>query len=159
VSALIAYLEQQVESSRRLLGMVLGQGQAIRRQDVGAVLARLGDVQVEMAHQQKLERDRERLMLEASSSLAVPQEGIDLEALLTGRPTAEAARARALSAELQGLVREIGRVHDENRVLMRQELTFLNHLIRVISGTPQAGYSRSGWSAGPQLSNAVDTRA
>jgi hypothetical protein len=159
VSALVAHLELQVQSSRRMLGVVLAQGQAIRKQDVETVLARLGDVQIEMANQQRLEIQREALLQEASLRLGTPASQLDLERLLDGAPPDEAAAARALSAELQGLVIEIGSVHDQNRVLMRQELTFLNHLMRVLSGSPQAGYSPAGWRAAPQTMNVVDARA
>lgn len=159
MSALVAHLEQQVQSSRRMLGVVLAQGQAIRKQDVETVLARLGDVQIEMANQQRLELQRETLLQEAALRLGSPASQLDLEQLLAGAPPEEAAAARALSAELQGLVIEIGSVHDQNRVLMRQELTFLTHLMRVLSGTPQGGYSPAGWRAAPQTMNVVDARA
>ena len=159
MSAVVAHLEQQVQSSRRMLGVVLAQGQAIRRQDVEAVLARLGDVQIEMANQQRLELQREELLQDAAQRLGPPASSLDLDRLLAGEPPEEAAAARALSAELQGLVVEIGSVHDQNRVLMRQELTFLNHLMGVLSGSPQAGYSPAGLRAAPQVANVVDARA
>jgi hypothetical protein len=159
VSAIVEHLEQQVQSSRRMLGVVLAQGQAIRKQDVETVLARLGDVQIEMANQQRLEIQREALLRDAALRLGTPASRLDLDQMLDGAPPEEAAAARALSAELQGLVIEIGSVHDQNRVLMRQELTFLNHLMRVLSGTPQGGYSPSGWRAAPQTMNVVDARA
>ncbi|MDX6554632.1 MAG: hypothetical protein QOD86_827 [Miltoncostaeaceae bacterium] len=159
MSALLAHLEHQVQSSRRMLGVVLAQGQAIRRQDVETVLARLGDVQIEMATQQRLEIQRGELLQSAALRLGTPADRLDLEQLLADAPPEEAAAARALSAELQGLVIEIGSVHDQNRVLMRQELTFLNHLMRVLSGAPQGGYSPAGWRAVPQTMNVVDARA
>ena len=159
MSAIVDHLEQQVQSSRRMLGVVLAQGQAIRKQDVETVLARLGDVQIEMANQQRLEIQREALLQDAALRLGTPASRLDLDQMLDGATPEEAAAARALSAELQGLVIEIGSVHDQNRVLMRQELTFLNHLMRVLSGTPQGGYSPSGWRAAPQTMNVVDARA
>ena len=48
-------------------------------------------------------------------------------------------RARALSAELRGTLSETARIHGQNRVLIRQELAFLDHLMRVLSGTPEGG--------------------
>jgi hypothetical protein len=42
---LLEHLERQLASARRLLQIVLAQGEAIRLQDVETVLARLGDVQ------------------------------------------------------------------------------------------------------------------
>jgi FlgN protein len=158
VNRLIDHLQRQLESSRRLLEIVLGQGAAIRRQDVETVLASLADVQAEMAYRARLEVERETLLRAAAAERGVAPETIDLEALLRGMPPAEAARARALSSELLGLVTEIGRIHEQNRILLRQELTFLDHLMRVLSGTPQAGYSPGGWTTTPHTVNVVDAR-
>ena len=62
-------------------------------------------------------------------------------------PARRPARRATLSAELKGLVTETSRVHDQNRLLVRQELSFLDHLMRVLSGTPQSGYSARRASA------------
>ena len=42
-------------------------------------------------------------------------------------------------------------MHAQNRILIRQELAFLDHLMRLMSGVPQAGYSpvRAGRVARP----------
>ena len=37
-------------------------------------------------------------------------------------------------------------------MLLRQELAFLDHLMRVLSGTPQGGYSPTGWLGTPHPS-------
>jgi hypothetical protein len=63
-----------------------------------------------------------------------------------------------MSAELRGLLVEIGKVHSVNRVLIRQELSFLDHLMRLLSGAPQAGYSATGWTNAPQSANVVNAR-
>lgn len=159
MSVLIAHLERQIESSRRLLKIVLSQGESIRRQDVEGVLARLADVQTEMAQRARIELERDDLLRSEATRIGVAPETLDLEAMLAGRPAAEGIHARALSGELKGLLAEIGNVHDQNRVLLRQELTFLDHLLRVVSGSPQGGYSRAGWSAPPSRFSAVDARA
>lgn len=49
-------------------------------------------------------------------------------------------------------------MHTTNRVLIRQELSFLDHLMRVLSGAPEAGYSPNGWTRAPQSTSAVDAR-
>ena len=49
----------------------------------------------------------------------------------------EAATARERSAELRGLLEEIAREHGINRALMRQELAFLDHLMRLVGGEPE----------------------
>ena len=64
--------------------------------------------------------------------------------MLALEPQIDGQQARDLSAELKGLVTETSRVHDQNRLLVRQELSFLDHLMRVLSGTPQSGYSPAG---------------
>ena len=50
-------------------------------------------------------------------------------------------------------------MHDQNRLLVRQELSFLDHLMRVLSGTPQSGYSKAASDATPQIANAVNAHA
>lgn len=159
MSRLLDHLQRQLESSRRLLEIVLIQSAAIRKRDVERVLASLADVQTEMAFRARLEGEREQLLCSAAAERGVAPETINLEAMLVGVPAPEAAEARARSAELIGLVTEIGRIHEQNRLLLRQELTFLDYLMRVLSGTPQAGYSPHGWASTPQRLKTVDARA
>ena len=159
MSALTEHLERQIASSRRLLEIVLDQSAAIRRQDVATVLASLSDVQAEMAYRAQLETERARLLASVAQRSGIAADEVDLESMLVGVPPAEAAQTRALSAELVGLVKEIGRVHDQNRVLLRQELSFLDHLMRALSGTPQGAYSPGGWTAAHSPMSTVDARA
>jgi hypothetical protein len=149
-----------VRSSQRLLQLVLAQSEAIKRQDSEGVLATLGDLQAEMGHRHQLELERDQILRRAGAQLGIPQGEVTLERILPLVPAAEAARARAASAELKGLVNEVGRIHAQNTILIRQELSFLDHLMRVLSGTPQGGYTPIGASlAGPPVANAVDARA
>ena len=159
MSRLLDHLQRQLESSRRLLGIVLAQSAAIRRRDVESVLASLTDVQAEMGFRQRLEDERAVLLRSAAAERGVAPDTIDLEAMLVGVPAGEASEARARSAELVGLVNETGRVHEQNRLLLKQELAFLDHLMRVLSGTPQAGYSPSGWATTQSHLSVVDARA
>jgi flagellar biosynthesis/type III secretory pathway chaperone len=159
MTRLLDHLQRQLESSRRLLEIVLAQRESIRKQDVESVLASLTDVQSEMSYRARLEQERDTILHEAAVATGAAAATLDLEAVLAGVPEDEAAQARALSAELRGLIAEVGRIHDQNRILLRQELTFLDHLMRVMSGTPQTGYSPAGWTAARQTSNVVDARA
>ena len=159
MSAVVAHLERQVASSRRLLGIVLAQGEAIRAQDVEGVLARLSDVQMEMAVRSRLELERDGILRDVAARLGVSPEQVDLDGVLVGAPAQEAERARELSAELRGLLLETQRTHEQNRLLIRQELSFLSHLMSLMSGAPRAGYSPDGWAAAPQPARAVDARA
>jgi hypothetical protein len=147
---LVEHLKRQVESARKLLGIVLAQAEAIKKQDVETLLARLADVQMEMRTRERLERERDELIRAAAGQLGVHVSQIDIESIAGLVPADEAHEARGLSAELRGLLAEIARVHSTNRVLIRQELSFLDHLMRVISGQPEAGYSPAGWTRAPQ---------
>jgi flagellar biosynthesis/type III secretory pathway chaperone len=158
MTPLIAHLERQVESAQTLLGIVLAQAEAIKRQDVETLLARLGDVQQEMRTRERLERERDDLIRAAAAELGIHPDDVNVDAIATLVPADEAQLAQRLSAELRGLLNEISRVHTTNRVLIRQELTFLSHLMRVLSGTPEAGYSPTGWTNAPQTVNSVDAR-
>jgi flagellar FlgN protein len=159
MSEIVGHLERQVASSRRLLGIVLAQADAIRSQDVEGVLARLADVQAELAVRQRLEIERDSILHIAAARLGIDTSSVDLEGVLDGCPAHEAEQARALSAELRGLLLETQRTHDQNRVLIRQELSFLSHLMSIISGAPRAGYSPDGWTEAPQSARTVDARA
>jgi hypothetical protein len=157
--AALDHLERQLASARRLLQIVLAQGEAIRDQDVETVLARLGDVQAEMVKRVQLERERDDLLAEAAATLAMRSDDVTLDALLALMAQPEADSARQISAELRGTLAEVARVHAQNRILIRQELSFLDHLMRVMSGVPQAGYSPIGHSSARQPANLVDTKA
>jgi hypothetical protein len=156
VTGLIEHLERQLASAQRLLQTVIAQRDAIRAQDV---LARLAEVQQEMGRRMQLERDRDVLLDQASTALRRPASDLTLEMILVLVPAGDVERARTLSAELRGTLSETARIHGQNRVLIRQELAFLDHLMRVLSGTPEGAYSAAGGSSSiPQIANLIDTR-
>jgi hypothetical protein len=137
---LLVHLDTQINSARRLLGLVLDQGKAIRARDVDAVLAKLADVQTEMGRRGALEQDRAALLQRAGAALGVPAAHVTLERLCSLVTPAAAETARQRSAELRGLLAEIAREHGINRALMRQELSFLSHLTRLVGGEPEPAY-------------------
>jgi hypothetical protein len=141
-AAVARHLELQIASAGRLLDLVLRQGAAIRERDVEAVLARLGDIQVEMAARESLERERTELIRRVAVRLGVEPVAVDLTALAGLAAPHEAERLLGRSAELRGLLAEIAREHGINRALMRQELTFLDHLLRVSGEESQPGGRR-----------------
>jgi hypothetical protein len=159
MSLLVSHLERQTQSSRRLLGIVLAQGGAIRDRDVEGVLARLAELQSELVLRAQLENERDALVRDTAATLGLPVDDVDLEAMLTLEPSADADVARGLSAELKGLATEAARAHGENQVLIRQELSFLDHLVRLLSDTPRGSYSATGFVRTPQVANAVNARA
>jgi hypothetical protein len=135
----LAHLDAQLGSARRLLAQILRQGGAIRRRDVDGVLATMTDIQGEMASRGRLESERTALLWRAGGMLGIPAEAVTLSELTGLMDEAEADDARTRSAELRGLLGEVEREHAINRALMRQELSFLEHLTRMLGGMPDAG--------------------
>jgi FlgN protein len=145
---LLAHLDTQIASAKRLLALILEQGAAIRARDVDGVLGRLAEIQTEMGRRGRLEQDRTALLQRAGVALGVGAAAVTLERLCT-LVTPEAARhARERSAELRGLLAEIAREHGINRALMRQELAFLSHLTRLVGGEPEPAYRPAAAGAG-----------
>jgi hypothetical protein len=128
------HLEAQVASTERLLEGVLRQGEAVRRRDVETVLHILAAIQQEMDARGRLELQRTALLRAAGARLGLPAGEVSLDRLATLMPPGAADRARERSAHLRGLLAEIEREHAVNRALMRQELSFLDHLVRLIGG-------------------------
>jgi FlgN protein len=141
-AAVARHLDLQIASAQRLLDLVLRQGAAIRERDVEAVLARLADIQVEMAARESLERERTELIRRAAVRLEVEPLAVSLPALAGLATPTEGERLLTRSAELRGLLAEIAREHGINRALMRQELTFLDHLLRISGEETQPGGRR-----------------
>jgi hypothetical protein len=156
---LLVHLDRQIDSARRLLGLVLAQGTAIRARDVEAVLGRLGEIQSEMVARAKLETERTGLLQRAGIALGVPATQVTLERLCTLVTPGAGRAAMERSAELRGLLSEIAREHGINRALMRQELTFLAHLTRMLGQEPEAGYRPPGGAAAPSSHRALDLQA
>jgi hypothetical protein len=160
---LLVHLDKQTASARHLLKLVLAQGTAIRERDTDAVLARLADIQSEMVRRGALEQDRAALLQRAGAALGVPATSVTLERLCALVTPGAARAAMERSAELRGLLSEIAREHGINRALMRQELTFLSHLTRLIGNDPEPGYRPPGASpsgpAAPPPYRALDLQA
>ena len=163
---LLAHLDVQIASARKLLSLVLAQGSSIRARDVDGVLTQLAEVQAEMARRGSLEQDRAALLQRAGMALGVPAAHVTLERLCALVTPGAATAARNRSAELRGLLAEIAREHGINRALMRQELAFLAHLTRLVGQDTEPGYGRPGalGAAGPApsappLHRALDLQA
>jgi hypothetical protein len=146
-TALIAHLDDQLASTQRLLQLVLSQSAAIRDRDVDTVLSAIGEIQGEMERRAGLERTRAELLARAGGSLGVPAHVVTLDAICSLIHPTHALAARERSAELRGLLGEVGRQHQANRILMRQELAFLEHLTRLLGGEEHGGYAPPGAGA------------
>jgi len=141
----LAHLDAQLASARRLLAQILRQSGAIRRRDVDGVLATMTDIQSEMASRGRLESERTELLWRAGSALGIPAEAVTLAELTNLMDEADGEEARLRSAELRGLLGEVEREHSINRALMRQELSFLEHLTRMLGGgSENPGYRPPG---------------
>lgn len=140
----LAHLDRQLAAARRLLGVVLEQGAAIRARDVRNVVQLTGILHAELQRRQLLEGDRARLLERAGARLGVSAASVTLNLLEGLMDPAAAAVASARSAELRGLLDEVHREHYCNRVLMSQELAFLDHLLRLAGGGGDLGYDAAG---------------
>jgi hypothetical protein len=138
----LAHLDVQLVSARRLLAIVLEQGAAIRHRDIQNVVRLAGALQVEMHRREVIEAERMRLLQRAGTRLAIGAGDVSLSLLegLMDEYSADVARGR--SAELRGMLNEIQREHTVNRALMQQELSFLDHLLRLAGGA--GGYDAGG---------------
>ena len=155
-SDVLAHLDGQIGSARRLLTHVLRQSGAIRRRDIDGVLATMTDIQGEMASRVRLESERAELLWRTGAMLGLPAETITLSELTSLMDDADADEALTRSAELRGLLGEVEREHAINRALMRQEMSFLEHLTRMLGLAPDAGgygpngsYGTGGYGPGP----------
>ncbi len=140
----IAHLDAQLASARRLLGIVLEQGAAIRRRDVENVVTLTGMLQAELQRRALIERDRARLLERAGARLGVAPTAVSISLLDAVMVPRRVDEAHARSAELRGLLEEIQREHHVNRALMNQELAFLDHLLRLADSDRHLGYDSAG---------------
>jgi len=138
--AVLAHLDAQLASARHLLDLVLQQGRSIRAKDVDGVLVALTSIQAETERRTHLEAARTDLLTRAGQALGQPASAITLGKLTALMAPADAQTATVRSAELSGLLNEVAREHGVNRALMRQELSFLSHLTRLVGGEPDTGY-------------------
>jgi hypothetical protein len=132
--AVLLHLQVQLESASALLQACIAQYRAIRGRDVEGVLARMADMQAESERRGRLERERTVLLTHAAGLLGIPPHTVTLDALATLLDPATAREARERSAQLRGTLAELQRQHQTNRVLMKQELAFVEHLTRMLTG-------------------------
>jgi FlgN protein len=140
----IAHLDAQLVSARRLLGIVLEQGAAIRARNVQNVVSLTGMLQAELQRRALIERDRARLLERAGAQLGVAPTAVSINLLDAVMDPNRAGEAHARSAELRGMLEEIQREHHVNRALMNQELAFLDHLLRLADADRHLGYDSAG---------------
>ena len=140
----LAHLEAQLVAARRLLQVVLEQGAAIRNRDVRGVVQLTGVLQAELQRRQLLETQRLALLQRAGIRLGVPGGSVTLALLETPMDPESALMAGARSAELRGMLETVQREHHVNRVLMGQELAFLDHLLKLAGVGGDESYNAGG---------------
>lgn len=140
----IAHLDAQLASARRLLAIVLEQGAAIRKRDVQNVVSLTGMLQAELQRRALIERDRARLLERAAARLGIAPTAVSITVLDAVIDPVRVDEAHARSAELRGMLDEIQREHHVNRALMNQELAFLDHLLRLADSDRNLGYDSAG---------------
>jgi hypothetical protein len=112
----------------------------------------------------RLEEERASLLIGAAGRLARQPHEVTLDALTSLMTPAEGDEARRRSAELRGLLAEIQREHGVNRALMRQEMAFLDHLVRTFAADETPGYTPTAANGARQAMpmqrhHALDLRA
>jgi hypothetical protein len=140
----ITHLEAQLVAARRLLGVVLEQGAAIRNRDVRNVVQLTGLLQAELQRRRLLENERMLLLARAGVRLGSNPVSITVDMLQTLMDPESAQIAAARSAELRGLLEEVRREHHVNRALMSQELAFLDHLMKLAGLGGDESYNAGG---------------
>ena len=140
----LAHLEIQLQSARRLLAIVLEQGVAIRARNVHEVVSCAGTMQAELSRRGVIERERARLLSQAGVRLGIDPGAVTVELLCGLMDPESAADARRLSSELRGMLAEVAQEHRTNRALMQQELSFLDHLLRLADVDGVTGYDAGG---------------
>jgi len=138
----VAHLNTQMASARRMLAIVLEQATAIRQRSVPNIVRLAGALQAEIHRREAIELERTQLMERAGGKLGIPAGDVSITLLTTVMDEQNAEVVRSRTAELRGMLSEIQREHETNRALMQQELSFLDHLLR-LAGSP-GGYSAAG---------------
>lgn len=140
----LAHLDVQLVSARRLLSIVLEQGGAIRARAVHKVVALAGLMQAELERRAAIESERSGLLARAGSRLGIEPADVTLARLcaILDEEAGEALRER--SASLRELLRAIRREHETNRGLMSHQLAFLDHLFALADVDHTLGYGAAG---------------
>ncbi len=140
----LAHLEVQLVSARRLLQIILKQGEAIRERNVQSVVALTGMLQAEMQRRTLLEDERSRLLDRAGARLGIAPGAVTLTLLTRSMPeppprthSSAAGSCAGCSPSCSASTRSTGRS-------CSQELAFLDHLLRLADGRVDAGYDSVG---------------
>jgi flagellar biosynthesis/type III secretory pathway chaperone len=152
----LAHLNTQLESARRLQGLVHEQSTAIRAREVVRIVQLAAALQVEIDRRELIELERVRIMERAAVVLGVPVAEVTVGRLASLMDEGAAFVARARSQELRAMLKRIQREHKTNRALMRQRLAFLDHLLRLAGGS--GSYDADGDHSSARRTRALTRR-
>lgn len=165
VDHLVAHLDEQLRSVARLREAVDGLGVAIRDRDVTGVLHHTGTLEAETTFRTTLEARRTALLRRGSALLGIDPWDVSVADLCAVVDPEQAALARSRSDELQAAMEDVAREHRTNRTLMQQELSFLDHLLRLGGVPPEPTYEpprdlrRASTAASGLVRHGLDLRA
>jgi hypothetical protein len=140
----IAHLDAQIASAARLLEIVMRQHAAINERDIDAVVHEVSAFQAEFQRRARIEDERSRLLARAGAALNLSPAEVTVTRMTLLMDPQHAHIAQTRSAELQQLLSELTRQHGLNQSLMRQELSFLDHLLNVVEPGAALGYEAGG---------------
>jgi hypothetical protein len=140
----LSHLATQLGAAERLLAIVLEQGVAIRAKDVHSVVRLSGMLHGELSRRGALDAQRSELLARCGAVLGVAPETVTITGLAALMDEHSAAQALSRSAKLRGLLAELQREHMLNRALMKVQLSFLDHLMRMLSLDGAPVYDASG---------------
>jgi hypothetical protein len=101
-------------------------------------------MQAELERRAALESGRTRLLQRAGVQLGIDPGAVTIDQLAVLMDRESADEARAASAELRGVLAQVQQEHHTNRALMNQELSFLDHLLRLVDVDHQVAYGSQG---------------
>jgi flagellar biosynthesis/type III secretory pathway chaperone len=138
----LVHLSAQLDSARRMLAIVLEQATAIRQRAIPQIVQLASSLQSEMHRREVIEAERVKLLERAGVKLGINADDVSITMLAEFMDEASAEMTLERTAELRRMLREIQREHTTNRALMQQELSFLDHLLRLAGNA--GGYDSAG---------------
>lgn len=144
VQHLVAHLDEQLRSVVRLRSAVEDLGAAIRARDVDAVVRHTGTLEAETTFRTTLEDRRSGLLRRGAAMLGVAPHEVTVAGLCSLVDEDQASLAQERSDALLRAMEEVAREHRTNRALMQQELSFLDHLLRLGGVPPEPTYEPPG---------------
>jgi hypothetical protein len=165
VGHVVDHLDEQLRSVARLREAVDALGVAIRDRDVSAALRHTGTLEAETIFRATLEERRAALLRRGAATIGVEPAEVTVTALCAHVEPALADAARERSDELLRATEDVARKHRTNRALMQQELSFLDHLLRLGGVPPEPTYEppgdlrRTGGPAPAPARHGLDLRA